>query len=57
MVEPAFGYLASQEVESLARALQGFEFEVKGLEADRVLLLRVLDIAREHKRGLAFMSL
>lgn len=55
-IQPAFGYLSPREVSELAGELRKVSFRVRGLEADRVLLLRLLDLARERKRGLAFMA-
>lgn len=55
-VEPAMGYLEPDEVAELAGELAKLKLPVRGLEADRVLLVRMLDIARTRKRGLAFMA-
>lgn len=55
-VEPALGYLSPAEVELLASELVKMSFPVRGLEADRVLLLKMLDLARARGRGLAFMA-
>ena len=55
--EPAFGYLTREEVSALASELEGVGLRVRGLEADRVLLLRLLAVAHEHGRGLAFMAM
>jgi hypothetical protein len=56
-IEPAMGYLEPKEVVVLAEELAKLTFPVRGLEADRVLLVRMLDIARAQKRGLAFMAM
>lgn len=53
-LEPPAGYLTREEVEALAEELEGVRLSIRGLEADRALLLAV---AREQGRGLAFMAL
>jgi hypothetical protein len=56
-VEPAMGYLEPREVDELATELEKVRLEVGGLEADRLLLMKLLGAARERGRGLAFMAL
>lgn len=57
--EVDFGWFLDtrEEVDALASELEGIRLGVRGLESDRVLLLRLLAVAREHGRGLAFMAL
>ena len=55
-VEPALGYLEPAEVEAVASELAKASFAVRGLEADRLLLLKILDLARARGRGVAFMA-
>lgn len=55
-VEPALGYLEPREVVELANELEKVTLKVRGLEADRRLLMKLLTVARERGRGLAFMA-
>lgn len=56
-IEPAIGYLEPSEVVELAHELENVTLKVRGLEADRLLLMKLLAAARVRGLGLAFMAM
>ncbi len=56
-VEPAVGYLMPAEIDELVKLLTPIVLTPPGIDADRLLLLRLFAIARAHRRGLLFLAI